>query len=220
MVTVTAPVVAEEEAVSVIGGPSRDNRVHITVAGRTAIDSTIPQLRRLWSALTWRMQSLRDNPACAQQEYDNALDEADPGMTFKVTYKPDGNPADRTDRSDVTDLTAQERRALYAPWLESADAAVRANALICLINQANYLLDQQIAALEKQFVQGGGYSEQLATARLSERHKAESAARNKIPLCPKCAGIMVLRNVKSGKAIGKQFWGCSKYPGCKGTTPL
>jgi hypothetical protein len=26
----------------------------------------------------------------------------------------------------------------------------------------NYLLDQQIAALEAQFVEGGGYSEQLA----------------------------------------------------------
>ena len=38
----------------------------------------------------------------------------------------------------ITDLTDQERWALYAPWLEHDDPAVRANALICLINQANY----------------------------------------------------------------------------------
>ena len=96
-----------KEAVSVIGGPSRDNRVHITVAGRTAIDSTIPQLRRLWSALTWRMQSLRDNPACAQQEYDNALDADDPGMTFRLTYKPDDDLADLSDRTDRADLSVR-----------------------------------------------------------------------------------------------------------------
>jgi restriction system protein len=35
---------------------------------------------------------------------------------------------------------------------------MRANALICLIHQANYLLDRQIAAMEAQFVEGGGYS--------------------------------------------------------------
>jgi four helix bundle protein len=54
---------------------------------------------------------------------------------------------DRPDQSDLTDLTDQERWALYAPWLEHADPAVRANALICLVHQADFLLDQQIAAL-------------------------------------------------------------------------
>jgi len=41
-----------------------------------------------------------------------------------------------------------------------------ANALICLINQANYLLDQQLRTLEQDFIQGGGYREQLHAARL------------------------------------------------------
>ena len=71
------------------------------------------------------------------------------------------DPSNPPDRSNLTDLTDQERWALYARWLDHADPAVRANALICLINQANYLLDQQIAALEAQFIEGGGYSELL-----------------------------------------------------------
>ena len=81
-----------------------------------------------------------------------------------------GARRDRTDRSDPTDRTdpAAHWRA-YARWLEASDPAVVANAVICLIHQANYLLDQQIAALERQFVQGGGYTEQLAAARLVER---------------------------------------------------
>src|SRR3954447_6401066 len=57
----------------------------------------------------------------------------------------------------------------YAAWLGHADPAVVANAVICLIHQANYLLDQQISALERNFIHEGGYSENLAAARLAER---------------------------------------------------
>ena len=35
--------------------------------------------------------------------------------------------------------------------------------------------------------------------------------------CPKCGSPMVLREAKSGSNIGKQFWGCSKFPQCRGT---
>ncbi len=131
---------------------------------------------------------------------------------------------DQADQSDLTDLTDQERWALYAPWLEHADSAVRANALICLIHQANFLLDRQIAALEKAFVEGGGYSEQLATARIAHRRKDQSdppdQADLKIPPCPQCGALMALRTAKSGKNTGSQFWGCTKYPDCKGTAQL
>ncbi|MEI2762268.1 hypothetical protein [Methanothrix soehngenii] len=37
----------------------------------------------------------------------------------------------------------------YAAWLDHEDSAIVANTTICLIHQANYLLDQQIAALER-----------------------------------------------------------------------
>ena len=120
---------------------------------------------------------------------------------------------DQTDQSDLTDLSDAERWALYAPWLEHEDPAVRANAAICLINQANYLLDKQIAALEKAFVDEGGYSEQLATARLKKRQEQRTGP---IPDCPDCGKPMVLRTAKTGKNSGKQFWGCSAYPECKG----
>jgi len=129
---------------------------------------------------------------------------------------------DRSDQADLTDLSDQERWTLYAPWLEHADPGVRANALICLINQANYLLDQQIAALEKAFVEGGGYSEQLAAARLAERQRRKRDLpdppdpSNRIPQCPQCGKPMVLRTAQKGQNAGRQFWGCSSYPECKG----
>jgi four helix bundle suffix protein len=133
---------------------------------------------------------------------------------------------DPSDQTDLTDLSDQERWALYAHWLDHADPAIRANATICLIHQANYLLDRQIAALEAAFVEDGGYSEQLATERL--RHRKDQSDRSdptnptdlQPPNCPACGSLMALRTAKSGKTPGSQFWGCTKYPDCKGTAKI
>lgn len=35
--------------------------------------------------------------------------------------------------------------------------------------------------------------------------------------CPRCRSKMVLRTAKQGRNTGGKFWGCSKYPRCKGT---
>lgn len=136
----------------------------------------------------------------------------------------------RTDQSNLTDLSDQARWALYAPWLEHDDPAIRSNAVICLIHQANFLLDQQIAALEKSFVEEGGYSEQLAAQRLAFRSRKKSdrsdqpdrtdQKKDLSPPCPKCGSMMVVRTAKSGKNAGNQFWGCSGYPDCKGVVKL
>ncbi|RME95752.1 MAG: four helix bundle protein [Verrucomicrobia bacterium] len=138
-----------------------------------------------------------------------------------------------TDPPDLTDLTDHQRWALYSPWLEHEDPAVRANAIICLIHQANYLLDQQIAALEQAFVEEGGYSEQLATERLARRQTQargnpadrsdpsdQSVQQPQPPRCPRCGALMALRTAKTGAHAGQQFWGCTAYPECKGTVEL
>ena len=133
----------------------------------------------------------------------------------------------QADQSDLTDLSDGERWTLYVPWLEHDAPAVRANALICLIHQANHLLDQQIEALERQFVEEGGYSEQLAAARLAERSRRKrvdstdpSDPTDLIPQCPQCGKPMVLPTAKSGRNAGRQFWGCSAYPECKGVVEI
>lgn len=37
--------------------------------------------------------------------------------------------------------------------------------------------------------------------------------------CPNCNAAMSLRTAKKGKNPGSKFWGCKKYPRCKGTRP-
>ena len=39
---------------------------------------------------------------------------------------------------------------------------------------------------------------------------------NAAPRCPKCRNEMVLRSAKSGTNQGEKFWGCPKYPKCRG----
>ena len=94
-----------------------------------------------------------------------------------------------------------------------------ANALICLIHQANYLLDRQIYGLERQFVEEDGYSERLAAARLEKRrsqrlsdltHQSDPTDRSDkaktapvAPSCTACGKAMVLRTArKVAKVIG------------------
>jgi four helix bundle suffix protein len=130
---------------------------------------------------------------------------------------------DRSDQTDRTDPSDHWRA--YARWLEAEDPAVVANAVICLIHQANYLLDQQIAGLEREFISEGGYTEQLAAARLEERRRqggsrAQSDRTDRTeqpPNCPDCGKAMALRTARQGKRTGSRFWGCTGFPECRGT---
>ncbi len=55
----------------------------------------------------------------------------------------------------------------YSSYLAYPEAA--ANCLICLLHQANYLLDQQLQSLEQRFVTQGGYTETLFKKRLTNK---------------------------------------------------
>ena len=49
----------------------------------------------------------------------------------------------------------------YKSYIEQAPPEVAANTIICLIHQTNYLLDQQLRQLEKNFLEEGGFTERL-----------------------------------------------------------
>ena len=52
-----------------IGAPNADGRLRVRMDGRTVLDESVRELRRVWSATTHAMQTLRDNPDCADEEY-------------------------------------------------------------------------------------------------------------------------------------------------------
>jgi len=57
----------------------------------------------------------------------------------------------------------------YKSYFEESSPEIAANALLCLIHQANYLLDQQLRALEKEFLTTGGFTERLYQTRMRNR---------------------------------------------------
>ena len=67
----------------------------------------------------------------------------------------------RKDRSYLT----------YKSYIEGSSPEIAANTMICLIHQTNYLLDQQLRALEKEFLQEGGFTERLYSARTQMRNQ-------------------------------------------------
>ena len=54
---------------------------------------------------------------------------------------------------------------LFRKYVETRESAVVANVALCLIHQANYLLDQQIRRLEEDFLKNGGLRERMSRAR-------------------------------------------------------
>jgi len=67
---------------------------------------------------------------------------------------------------------------LYREIFETRPPEVVANIAICLINQANYLIDRQIARLEKDFLEQGGLRERMTRARLEQRAKEDGTHRS------------------------------------------
>jgi restriction system protein len=199
---------------------ARSGRQNIAEGSRASATSSQTELRLVNVARASLDELLLDYEDFLRQRGLPAWAKDDP-QALKVR-------AMRTDRSDGTDGSAATPYEPYRPLIEKADAATAANTLICLIHQANYLLDRQIRGLERQFVEEGGYSERLAAARLEERRKRsdgsdrtdQSQKAPAAPACPVCGKPMALRTARKGARAGSQFWGCSGYPECTATLPV
>lgn len=70
----------------VIGTVTNQNQINITQNNQPIFADTRVNLHRMWSETTYHMQSLRDNPVCAQQEYDRILNTADTGLHVHTTF--------------------------------------------------------------------------------------------------------------------------------------
>jgi phosphoribosylformylglycinamidine synthase len=74
------------KSVQKIATLNQSGMIEISRGGERLFSESGVKLQRIWSETTCEMQKLRDNPACAQQEFDNLLDAADPGLHVKLSY--------------------------------------------------------------------------------------------------------------------------------------
>ncbi|MBP6784325.1 MAG: four helix bundle suffix domain-containing protein [Verrucomicrobiales bacterium] len=97
-----------------------------------------------------------------------------------------------------------------ADFVGEAEPELAANAMLCAVNQAAYLLRQQLRGQARDFTEKGGFTEKLYATRKKANDGGETLA------CPECGKPMRQRIAKQGKQAGETFWGCSGYPECKG----
>ena len=104
-------------------------------------------------------------------------------------------------------------------FVAKASPELAANAMLCAVNQAAYLLRRQLESQGRTFLKEGGFTEKLHAVRTKTRVLGRPAHQD-APLCPKCDQRMVQRTAKTGPMSGSVFWGCTAYPNCNGTRPL
>jgi phosphoribosylformylglycinamidine synthase len=72
----------------IIGKLNDRDVIEFTRDAKTIYSAPRIELQRAWSETSWRIARLRDNPACADAEYDRILDKNDPGMSPKLSFDP------------------------------------------------------------------------------------------------------------------------------------
>jgi phosphoribosylformylglycinamidine synthase len=76
------------DTVHVIGGLAAEKQITIRHGDTLWLKRELRELRSIWSATSYRMQKLRDNPECAEQEYQTKLDVDNPGISPQLTFDP------------------------------------------------------------------------------------------------------------------------------------
>ncbi len=126
-----------------IATPNQTGRIEITRGAENLFSESSVTLQRIWSETTYQMQKRRDNPDCAQQEFDRLLDAADPGLHVKLTY--DLNEAF---------LPPGRGKARMGVELTSASKASTPSLTLPLQGGGNMLSRPKIAILREQGVNG------------------------------------------------------------------
>jgi phosphoribosylformylglycinamidine synthase len=69
-----------------VGNINQRDEIVFNRGARPLLKEKRVDLQRAWSETSFRMQQMRDNPECAQEEYDRVLDVLDPGLSFQLTF--------------------------------------------------------------------------------------------------------------------------------------
>ncbi len=77
-----------------IGSPTTDELIEVRRGSRVTLSAARGQLQQRWSETSFRLQQLRDDPDCAQEEFDDIL-APDPGRQVRLSHplsSPGNNP--------------------------------------------------------------------------------------------------------------------------------
>jgi phosphoribosylformylglycinamidine synthase len=74
------------ECSHVIGSVKASDEVVIKSGEQVIVERNRTELRTIWAETTHKMQGLRDNPVCADQEHEAKKDNSDPGLNVSLSF--------------------------------------------------------------------------------------------------------------------------------------
>jgi phosphoribosylformylglycinamidine synthase len=147
-----------EQACHVIGSLNDTDRLEITAHGQSLLSETRIDLHRAWSETSFRMQALRDNSACAQEEYDLLLDAANAGLRPVPGFDPAEDVAAPLIASAVRPPVAVLREQGVNGQIEMAAAFHRAGFEAVDVHMSDLLAGRVTLADFSGLVACGGFS--------------------------------------------------------------
>jgi phosphoribosylformylglycinamidine synthase len=124
--------------------------LRIKRSSETLLNESLTTLRALWSDVTRRIAALRDNPKCAEEEFQLKLDQTDPGLTPKITFEYPGIFSRRgTENAEEShpELSALPTSASSVPLREKIpDYAVRCKPPIAILREQGVNGEVEMAA--------------------------------------------------------------------------
>jgi phosphoribosylformylglycinamidine synthase len=141
-----------------IGMPNARDEIRLVRSAKPVFAAPRVQLQRAWSETTFHMQRLRDNPECAQEEYDRVLDAGDPGMAASLTFAPNDDVAAPFIARGARPRIAVLREQGVNGQVEMAAAFDRAGFESHDVHMSDILAGRASLASFKGFVACGGFS--------------------------------------------------------------
>jgi phosphoribosylformylglycinamidine synthase len=139
-----------------LGEPVTSPRVEISHAGRIVFAEELAELRAWFSDVTLRMQTLRDNPVCARQEFEKNCDVFDPGLSPVVTFE--ARPAPAIYATNERPAVAMLREQGVNGQIEMAAAFHRAGFRCVDVHMTDVLSGKQDLSEFRGLVACGGFS--------------------------------------------------------------
>jgi len=88
----------------------KQQQLNVTYQGEEIFTASRADLQQTWSEVSYKMQSLRDDPECAKQQFERIADDSDPGLSAALSFNVDENIIANfatTDRPKVAILREQ-----------------------------------------------------------------------------------------------------------------
>ena len=146
-----------EVSVNAIGRVSDHKQLIVNCDDKPVLQLRRKDMQRAWSEVSYRIQSLRDNPATAKEEFDRILDEKDPGLNVALSFDP-GDDVSRNYRGAGKPKVAILREQGVNSQNEMAAAFLRAGFSAVDVHMSDLLDGRDDLASYQGIVACGGFS--------------------------------------------------------------